>query len=128
MELPDRLKELLDGPTFATLATVMSDGSPQATTMWVDRDGDQIRFNTAEGRVKARNLEQDPRVAVALFNPDDGYEAFAVQGRVVEMTRDGADDHIDALSQKYLGTDYQWRTPAMVRLIVVVDAESVAAN
>lgn len=128
MELPDGLKQLLDGPTFATLSTIMSDGSPQATTMWVDRDGDRIRFNTAAGRVKDRNLRRDPRVAVSVFNPDDPYEAYAVQGRVVALTPEGADDHIDALSQKYLGTDYRWRTPEMVRLIVVVAAESVAAH
>ena len=128
MELPDRLKELLDNPTYATLATVMPDGSPQATTMWVDRDGDHIRFNTAEGRVKDRNLRRDPRVAVSVFNPEDPYEAYAVQGRVVELTAEGADDHIDALSRKYQGTDYPWGTPEMVRLIVVVEAESVAVH
>ena len=128
MELPTALKALLDGPTFATLATSMTDGSPQATTMWVDRDGDRIRFNTAEGRVKPANVSRDPRVAVALFNPDDPYEAYAVQGSVIEVTTEGAEDHIDQLAQKYLGTDYEWRTPGMVRLIVVIEVEQIAVH
>lgn len=128
MELPLRLKELLDSPTFATLVTVMPDGSPQATTMWVDRDGDHIRFNTAEGRVKPDNISRDPRVAIALFNPEDPYEAYAIRGRTIEMTTTGAEDHIDALAQKYLGTDYSGRNPGMVRLVVTIEVEQVAVH
>ncbi len=129
MELPDGLKALLDGAHFATLATVMSDGSPQASTMWVDRDGDFIRFNTAEGRVKPRNMDRDPRVAVSIFNTDDPYEAYAIQGRVIEKRHDGADAHIDALATKYLGIEqYPWRTPGMVRVTYVVEVERVAEH
>ena len=124
MELPDRLKELLDGPNFATLATVMPDGSPQATTMWVDREGDFIRFNTAAGRAKPRNMDRDPRVAIAIFNADDPYEAYAVQGRVVEKRLDGADQHIDHLAHKYLGQpEYPWRKPGMQRITYVIEVD-----
>ena len=129
MELPARLRELLDGPNFATLATVMPDGSPQATTMWVDREGDLIRFNTAEGRVKPRNMDRDPRVAVAIFNADDPYEAFAIQGRVVEKRHEGADEHIDALAHKYLGSErYPWHSPDSVRVTYLIQVESLAAH
>lgn len=129
MELPDRLKELLDGPNFATLATLMPDGSPQATTMWVDREGDHILFNTAAGRVKPRNMDRDPRVAVSIFNADHPYEAFAIQGRVVDKRLDGADDHIDRLAHKYLGQEiYPWRAPGMVRITYVVEVDAVAAH
>ncbi len=128
MELPDGLKALLDGKNFATLATVMPDGSPQATTMWVDRDGDLIRFNTAEGRTKPRNLDRDPRVAVSIYNADDPYEAYAIQGRVIEKQHDGADAHIDALANKYLGSDYPWGTPGMVRVIYVIEVETIVAH
>ncbi len=129
MELPERLRELLDGPNFATLATVMPDGSPQATTMWVDREGDHIRFNTAEGRVKPRNMDRDPRVAVALWNNEDPYEAFAIQGRVVEKRLEGAEDHIHALARKYLEQDrYPWLTPGMIRVTYLIEAESVSAH
>ena len=129
MELPDRLKALLDGANFATLATVMTDGSPQATTMWVDREGDRIRFNTAEGRAKPRNMDRDPRVAVSIYNADDPYEAFAIQGRVVEKRLDGADAHIDGLAKKYLGLDeYPWRRSGMVRITYVVEVEKAVAH
>ena len=129
MELPPRLRALLDGPNFATLATVMPDGSPQATTMWVDREGDLIRFNTAEGRVKPRNMDRDPRVAVAIFNAEDPYEAFAIQGRVIEKRYEGADEHIDALAHKYLGQErYPWHSPESVRVTYLVAADSLAAH
>jgi PPOX class probable F420-dependent enzyme len=129
MELPEELKALLDGIHFATLATVMEDGSPQASTMWVDRDGDRIRFNTAEGRVKPRNLDRDPRVAVSIYNADDPYESYAIQGRVIEKRHEGADAHIDALAQKYLGTDtYPYRRKGEVRVTYVVEVDQVAGH
>lgn len=129
MELPTGLKTLLDGANFATLATVMPDGSPQATTMWVDRDGDHIRFNTARGRVKPRNLDRDPRVAVAIFNAEDPYEAYAIQGRVVETREDGAREHIDLLASKYLGLEeYPWMGAGMVRVMYLIEADQVAAH
>ncbi|MBT8215442.1 MAG: PPOX class F420-dependent oxidoreductase [Acidimicrobiia bacterium] len=129
MELPDKLKALLDGANFATLATVMPDGSPQATTMWVDREGDLIRFNTAEGRVKPRNMDRDPRVAVSVYNADDPYEAFAIQGRVVEKRLEGADAHIDGLAKKYLGLDeYPWHSPDATRVIYLIAVEQIAEH
>jgi PPOX class probable F420-dependent enzyme len=129
MKLPEELKALLDGIHFATLATVMADGSPQASTMWVDRDGDHIRFNTAEGRVKPRNMDRDPRVAVSIYNADDPYESYAIQGRVIEKRHDGADTHIDALAHKYLGTDeYPYRRKGEVRVTYVVEVDQVAGH
>ena len=129
MNLPEGLKALLDGVHFATLATVMPDGSPQASTMWVDRDGDHIRFNTAEGRVKPRNMDRDPRVAVSIFNAEDPYESYAVQGRVIEKRHEGADAHIDALAFKYLGAEeYPYRVAGQVRVIYIIEVEQVAAH
>ena len=129
MNLPEKLKALLDGIHFATLATVMPDGSPQASTMWVDRDGDHIRFNTAEGRVKPRNMDRDPRVAVSIYNAKDPYESYAVQGRVIEKRHEGADAHIDALAFKYLGAEeYPYRVAGQVRVIYIIEVEQVAAH
>jgi PPOX class probable F420-dependent enzyme len=129
MELPAELKAMLDGPNFATLVTLMPDGSPQASTMWVDRQGDRIRFNTAEGRTKPRNMDRDPRVAVSIFALEDPYQAFSIRGRVVEKRLEGADDHIDALAGKYLGVDeYPYRVPGQVRIIYLVEADRVAAH
>ncbi|MBT8166605.1 MAG: PPOX class F420-dependent oxidoreductase [Acidimicrobiia bacterium] len=129
MELPDALKAMLDGPTFATLATLMPDGSPQASTMWVDREGDRIRFNTAEGRVKPRNMDRDPRVAISIFATDDPYQAFSIRGRVVEKRLEGADEHIDALANKYLGVDeYPYRVPGQIRVTYLIEIDRLAAH
>ena len=117
----DALKLLGEGKNMATIATVMPDGSPQATVVWIDTDGEHVIFNTAEGRVKTNNLRRNPRVAVAVLNADNPYEQVTIRGRVVEMTHEGADQHIDALAQKYLGLDrYPHRQPDERRVIVKI--------
>jgi PPOX class probable F420-dependent enzyme len=125
MELPDKVKAMLDGPNFAHVATLNADGSPQNTMVWVDRDNDLITFNTAEGRVKTENLRRDPRVSISMYEEGKPYINAAIMGRVVELTHDGADEHIDALSMKYMGEPYKWRTPGMVRVKVYVEADSI---
>ena len=96
---------LSEGKNFATIATVMPDGSPQATVVCIDTDGEHVVFNTAEGRVKAENLRRNPNVAITVFNAENPYQQLNVRGRVVEMTHDGANDHIDRLAKKYLGVE-----------------------
>ena len=127
--LPDDLRAVLDAPNLAHLTTLDPDGAPQASAMWVARDGDRIVFNTAEGRRKWRNLLQDPRVAISISPSSDPYRNWSIQGRVVEMrTTDGV-EVIDALAQKYLGEPtYPWLTPGMVRVTVIVEPIRVAAN
>jgi nitroimidazol reductase NimA-like FMN-containing flavoprotein (pyridoxamine 5'-phosphate oxidase superfamily) len=97
--------------------------------MWVMRDGDQIVFNTAEGRRKWRNMKNDPRVAVSISPADRPYENWSIQGNVVELrTADGV-AVIDQLAHKYLGREkYPWLTPDMVRVTVVVEVDRVAGN
>ena len=106
--LNDRDRTLFKGRNFGHLATVMPDGSPHVSPMWIDiEDGsDLILVNTVVGRVKTRNVERDPRVAISVQAAEDPYRMVAVRGRVVEINRDGAEDHIDFLSQKYNGQDY----------------------
>ncbi len=106
--LTDRDRALFEGRNFAHLATVMPDGSPHVSPIWIDIEAgtDLILVNTALGRVKTRNMEREPRVAVSVQDADDPYTMVAVRGRVVEITRDGAEDHIDVLSRKYRGRDY----------------------
>ncbi len=82
-------------PAFAQLATLNADGSPQVTPVWLDYDGTHVLINTARGRVKARNLERNPRVALAIADPQNPYRYVGIQGRVVEMTENGAEPHID---------------------------------
>ena len=96
-KLSEGVKKLLEAPNFANLATLMPDGSPQVTPVWVDFDGTHVLVNTAEGRQKPRNVRHDPRVAVSVFNHENPYSYAEVRGRVVEITAEGAEEHIDAL-------------------------------
>ena len=104
MELSQDLLELLRRPSTCYVATTMPDGSPQLTQTWVDTDGEHVRINSVQGFLKVRNIERDPRVAVAVSAPDNPRRYFQVRGRVIDVTTDGAADHIEELSQKYLGT------------------------
>jgi PPOX class probable F420-dependent enzyme len=125
--LSPKARELIARPVIASLATLNPDGSPQITPLWIDRDEDNLVINTARGRVKARNLERDPRVAVSIIDPDDPYNVVAVQGTVIDVTTEGADAHIDALAKKYMGVDsYPNRTADEVRVRVTIRPDRVA--
>ena len=122
----DKYRDLFDKKAFAHLATVGASGRPQVTPVWCDFDGTHVRINTARGRVKDRNLKANPRVALSILDPDNPYRYVQVQGRVTEMTEQGADQHIDALAKKYIGQDrYPWRKPGEVRVLVRIAAERV---
>ena len=125
--IPDSHKDLLTTKkAFAQLATLNADGSPQVTPVWVDFDGTHVLINTAKGRVKAKNLAREPRVAISLSDPDNPYRYLGIQGHVVEMTETGGDAHIDKMAKKYLGKDsYPYRTPAEVRIIVKIAPDKV---
>jgi PPOX class probable F420-dependent enzyme len=124
--IPQSYRDLFDKKAFAHLATVGADGAPQVTPVWIDYDGSHIRFNTARGRVKTRNLERNPRVALSVQDPENPYRYVQVRGRVAEMTEKDADAHIDALAKKYLGQDrYPHRQPGEVRVMVKVVPEKI---
>lgn len=124
--IPATHRDLIERPNFAHLATLMPDGSPQVTPVWVDLDGDTILINTAEGRVKTRNLDRDPRVALSIADQQNPYRYIQVRGRVVERTHEGADAHIDKLAKKYLGQDrYPFRRPGEQRVIFRIQPEHV---
>ena len=124
--IPENYRDLFTKKAFAHLATVGKDGAPQSTPVWVDYDGTHIRFNTARGRVKDKNLQRNPRVALSILDPENPYRYLQVRGRVAEMTEQGADTHIDALAKKYLGQDtYPFRRPGEVRVTVKVVPEKI---
>jgi PPOX class probable F420-dependent enzyme len=111
---------LIDEPHVGFVATLMADGTPQITPVWVDRDGGSVRFNTARGRVKANNIERDPHVAVLVVDEADPYRWVSIRG-TAELIDEGADEHIDALAKKYTGADsFKGRTPGQRRVTVKV--------
>jgi PPOX class probable F420-dependent enzyme len=129
--MPDTLskkaRELISRPVLASLATLNPDGSPQVTPLWIDLAGDDVVFNTAQGRIKTRNFERDHRVAVSVIDPDDQYNVVAFRGTVIDVTTDGADDHIDAMAKKYLGVDtYPNRREEETRIRVIVRTDHIA--
>ena len=125
--LSEKAHALIARPVLASLTTLGADGSPQVTPLWIDADGDDLLFNTAQGRVKERHMARDPRVAVSVVDPDDPYNVVALRGTVVDITTDGADDHIDALAKKYLGVEsYPMRSEGEVRIKVRVRTDHIA--
>ncbi|HXW36006.1 MAG TPA: PPOX class F420-dependent oxidoreductase [Acidimicrobiales bacterium] len=120
---------LIERPVLGNLATVGSDGHPHVTPVWIDHDGDDVIFNTAEGRVKAKDVHRNPKVAMSIVAPEDPYLVVAFQGTVVDITTDGADAHIDALAKKYLGLDeYPLRTDGEVRIKVRIRPDRVVTQ
>ena len=120
--------KLLQEPQLANLATQMSDGSPQITPVWVDvePDGSAVLINTAEGRVKTRNVERDPRVAVSVVDSNNAWRYVLVRGTIVERRHEGADAHIDRLAKKYLGKDtYPFRQEGEQRVTLVIKPHHV---
>ena len=124
LSFPEKYADLFKKPAFANLATLMPDGSPQVTPMWVDYDGRHILFNTAIGRVKDKNMRRDRRVSLCIVDPDDPYRYVEVRGQVTDVTQEGADEHINKMSQKYLGQAiYPFRQPGEQRVLFKIDPE-----
>ncbi|HKW62356.1 MAG TPA: PPOX class F420-dependent oxidoreductase [Candidatus Acidoferrum sp.] len=126
--IPEEYVDLLEKQAFGNLSTLMKDGSPQVTPVWVDFDGKHVRVNSAKGRVKDNNMRRDPRVAIALQDPANPYRYLEIRGRVVEITEKGADDHINKLSQKYLRNPvYPFRKAGEVRVIYKIEPQKVSS-
>jgi PPOX class probable F420-dependent enzyme len=104
--IPSSHRDLFEKPVYAVLTTVMPDGQPQSTVVWVDSDGEQVRFNTARGRQKDKNVARNPKATVLLMDPENPYRWLEIRGRVDEGIEDGAVDHIESLSWKYKGMKY----------------------
>ena len=116
--IPESHRDLLTKKSFAHLATVNADGTPQSTPVWIDFDGTHVLVNSARGRRKDRNMRERAAVALSMTDPDNPYRYLELRGRVVEVTEKGADAHIDALAKRYLGMDrYPNRREGEVRVI-----------
>jgi PPOX class probable F420-dependent enzyme len=127
VQLSDTARSLLEGRNFGHLATLMPDGSPHVSPVWVDHDGTHVLVNTAEGRVKLRNVRRDPRVAISIANQENPYQMVTIRGRVAEITHEGADAHIDTMANKYLGQDTcPYRRPGEQRVLLKIVPEHIA--
>ena len=127
--IPDAYLDLLGTKkSFAHIATIMKDGSPQVTPVWFDYAGGKIRVNTAKGRVKARTMRPGASVALSIQDPENPYRYLQIRGKVVSCTESGADAHIDSLAKKYLGQDkYPFRQPGEVRVVYTIEPSSAQA-
>jgi len=124
-EYHDLLKD--DTKAFLFLATSMADGSPQVTPVWFSADDEHILVNTAKGRVKDRNMRARPRVALVIQDPSTPYRYLQIRGRVDEITEEGGDDHINALSLKYDGKPWK-KVAGQTRVIFKILPEHVDAH
>jgi PPOX class probable F420-dependent enzyme len=128
VKLPDGLLALLRLPSPCYVSTLMPDGSPQLTQTWVDTDGEHVLINSVAGFQKIRNIERDPRVALTVSDPDNPSRYFAVRGQVLNVTADGAADHIEKLAQRYLGGPYPWYGGRdQTRLLITIEADRISS-
>jgi PPOX class probable F420-dependent enzyme len=125
-KLSDKQAELLRGKNWGTVVTLREDGSPHATPVWIDTDGENVIFNTAIGRAKEQHLRRDPRAAVTVLPAEDQQSGYvSVTGRA-EITEEGANDHIDKMAQKYLGQEkYPYLQPGERRVVVTVKPDKI---
>jgi len=120
--LKSDLKELIDRPNFAHLSTLMADGSPLSSPVWIGREGDRIVICTGEGSLKARNTQHDPRIALSIVDHQNPYEEVQLRGRVVEWRADPNLKVMDPISVKYTGKPFPFREPeGRVALIIEID-------
>jgi PPOX class probable F420-dependent enzyme len=126
--LPDSVKKLIEGKTFANVASLMADGSPHVVPTFVDHDGDIVLINTFEGSQLHANAVRDARIALDVFDPANYYDRAVIRGRVKEVTFDGVEEHLDRLAQKYLGVDkYLWRPGGIRRVFIKIEPTHVIA-
>ncbi len=120
------IAKLFEGKNLVSFATLMKDGSPHVAPVWVDIEGNTILINTAVGRVKEKNVKRDKRVALSIFDHQNPLNMVSIRGKVVDITTEGADEHIDKLAKKYFGLDkYPYHSPDEKRLIVKIMPEKI---
>ena len=122
MTLEPNVRDLLSRPNFAHIATLMPDGSPNVTPVWIGVLDDHILIGSDENSLKVKNLRRDPRLALSVVDYHNPYEEVQIRGRVVEFRDDSKFEILDAISRKYTGKEFPWRNPAgRVALIIEVE-------
>jgi len=129
--IPEAALELLNRPLTCIVITVLPDGQPHATPVWFDFDGTHLRFNTAEGRQKARNVAQNSKVTISILDPKNAGHWLEWRGHVVEIRDEahGAHEHMNVLAKRYTGKDvYESANPSEKRLMIVIEADKINAQ
>lgn len=101
--IPESYRDLIDGPVHVSFATTMPDGQPQLSVIWCNSDSNHVLINTARGRQKVKNIARNKQVTLLALDPDNPYRFIEIRGLVVEITEEGAVDHIDELARIYTG-------------------------
>lgn len=133
VSIPESHRDLLERPIYAVVTTVMPDGQPQSTVVWVDAEGDRVRFSVGQSRQKIKNLQANPRVTFMLIDPDNAFRWLEIRGQVVEMNFERGHELIEALSRKYMGQPYYggyntWLTAEQdPRLFIAVQPTKITA-
>lgn len=123
MAFSEKQQAVLRKPAFGHVATLGPDGSPQSSPVWIDWDGEFLRFSQTTTRQKLQNLRRDGRISVSATDPDDPYMYVEVRGVVDRVEEDRDKAFINEMAQKYLGTPYPWDNPDEERVIVCVRPE-----
>jgi len=127
--IPSEFLDLFEKRAFGHLVTLMPDGQPQVSPVWVDYDGEYVLVNTSRGRQKDRNMQRNPKVTIEIQDPDNPYRYFEVRGSVAAAVEEGALDHINKLAKKYTDAEkYPWLAPGEVRVIYKIKPERVVTH
>ena len=125
-QIPQAFAALLESKAFGHFATLMPDGTPQVTPVWVGREGSNVVVNSAKGRTKDRNIRANPKVGLSIADPDNPYRHLSIRGEVVEIRAEGAEAHIDSLAKRYMGVDeYPYKREGEERVIYVIRPDGV---
>ena len=124
--MDSKAETLLNGKNLVFLATSMADGSPQVTPVWGDFEDSYIRINTAEGRLKHKNILRDPRVAISVVDSKNPLDMTSIRGKVVEIAPDYEYKHADFLTKQYMGKEnYPFKRPGEKRIILKIEPEKI---
>ncbi|HEY8173052.1 MAG TPA: PPOX class F420-dependent oxidoreductase [Dehalococcoidia bacterium] len=119
-------KGFLTAQSFGHIATLNKDGSPQVSPVWVDVDGDTVIVNSEEKRLKIQNVKRDPRVSLSIQDPANPYRYLEIRGKVTDIRKEGAFEHIDKMAKKYMGQDkYPYNQPDDVRVLLTIEPKRI---
>lgn len=126
--IPAEYQDLFEKRSFAFVATLLPDGSPHVTPTWVDFDGEHVLVNTIQNNRKDKNIRNDPRITLAIADPENPYRYLSVRGEVVERREEGAREHLDTLAERYTGEAKYPGPGGEQRVVLVIRADDVSGQ